>query len=148
YVTTLFRALLSAEALNVPKLVYLGVQCSAVAVEIVAPTWGLIVAAGIHGIEYYLLTRKMLAPLPKETARLSAVLWWPGMIGAMAPILAFGLITNPWIPLTVGSDGQRTWALMLINASVLAHYCADAFIYRFRIPGVRKVAMARLGFAA
>jgi hypothetical protein len=30
---------------------------------------------------------------------------------------------------------------------VMAHYFADAFIYRFRIPRVRKVALARLGFA-
>ncbi len=33
-----------------------------------------------------------------------------------------------------------------MNACVLAHYASDAFIFRFRIPGVRKVALARLGF--
>jgi hypothetical protein len=147
YVVTLFRALWSAEARNVPKLVYLGIQCSAVALELAAPTWGLTVAAGIHGIEYYLLTRKMLAPLPNETTRLTAALCWPAMIAAMSPILAFGVVANPWLRVSFVSDGTRTWWFMLVNATVLAHYCADAFIYRFRIPGVRKVAMARLGFA-
>ena len=35
------------------------------------------------------------------------------------------------------------WAL---NGVVMAHYFADAFIYRFRIPEVRTVALRRLGF--
>ena len=30
---------------------------------------------------------------------------------------------------------------------VLAHYFSDAFIYRFRIPSIRKVMLRRLGFA-
>jgi hypothetical protein len=55
---------------------------------------------------------------------------------------------NPLVPIPIVSDGARTWLLMLVNATVLAHYCADAFIYRFRIPGVRKVALARLGFSS
>jgi hypothetical protein len=29
----------------------------------------------------------------------------------------------------------------------MAHYFADAFIYRFRIPEVRRVALTRLGFS-
>jgi hypothetical protein len=148
YVAALFRALLSAEAQNLAKLVYLGVQCSVVAVELLAPTWGVTMAAGIHGLEYYFLTRKMLAPLPEDTTKITSALCWPAMIAAMSPILAFGVVSNPWVPQALGSDAQRTWATMLVNACVLAHYCADAFIYRFRIPGIRKVALARLGFAA
>ena len=33
------------------------------------------------------------------------------------------------------------------NAVVLAHYFADAFLYRFRIPEIRKVMLARMGMA-
>jgi hypothetical protein len=68
------------------------------------------------------------------------------MIAAMSPILLVGALGNPWGSVSLLGDSGRTWALMLVNACVLAHYCADAFIYRFRIPGVRKVALARLGF--
>jgi hypothetical protein len=148
YVAVLFRTLLAYETLNAAKLVYLGTQCSVVTLELVSPGWGVTLSAGIHGIEYYVLTRAMLAPLPSDAGtRLSAALSWPAMIAAMSPILVVGVLRNPWVP--VGGflgDGFRTWSLMVVNATVLSHYCADAFIYRFRIPGVRKVAMARLGF--
>ena len=144
YVAVLFRALLAYERLNAAKLVYLGVQCSVVTLELVAPGWGVTLAAGIHGLEYYFLTRKMLAPTPGEaTSRLTAALCWPAMIAAMSPILVVGLLRNPFAPFDAGFG---SWPLMLVNATVLAHYAADAFIYRFRIPGVRKVALARLGF--
>jgi hypothetical protein len=146
FVAVLFRTLLSYDALNAPKLLYLATQCGVVAVELVAPAWGVVLQGGIHGIEYYLLTRKMLAPLPTETrSRLTAALCWPAMIAAMSPILLVGLLTNPIKSL---STGMGSWVVMLVNACVLAHYAADAFIYRFRIPGVRKVALARLGFGA
>ena len=39
----------------------------------------------------------------------------------------------------IGPDGDP------FHRCTLAHYAADAFIYRFRIPGVRRVALARLG---
>lgn len=148
YVAVLFRSLLAYEALNAAKLVYLAGQCSVVTLELVSPGWGVTLSAGIHGVEYYLLTRTMLAPLPSDAGtRLTDALSWPAMIAAMSPILAVGILQNPWVPVGRSlSEGFRTWALMLVNATVLAHYCADAFIYRFRIPGVRKVAMARLGF--
>jgi hypothetical protein len=148
YVGALFRTLLAHDAVNVPKLGYLGAQSFVVLVELVLPTWGMTMAAGIHGLEYYLLTRKMLAPTADEaTSKLTSALCWPAMIAAMSPILIFGLINNPWIPLGKAiPEGARAWALMLINACVLAHYSTDAFIFRFRIPGVRKVALTRLGY--
>ncbi len=154
YVAVLFRALLAYETLNVAKLVYLGAQCSVVALELVSPGWGVTIAAGIHGLEYYFLTRKMLAPTAAERAStppapgawLGAALCWPVMIAAMSPILVVGAMQSPWISVGSGVAKYKSWALMLVNASVLAHYCADAFLYRFRIPGIRKVALARLGF--
>ncbi len=144
YVAALFRALLAYEKLNGAKLFYLGSQCSVVTLELVAPGWGVTMAAGVHGLEYYLLTRKMLAPTPAEAnSRLTAALCWPAMIAAMSPILAVGILSNPFKSFGASFG---SWPLMLVNATVLAHYAADAFIYRFRIPGVRKVALARLGF--
>lgn len=147
YAGVLFRALLAYEALNAPKLFYLGAQCSVVALELASPGWGVTIASGIHGLEYYFLTRRMLAPTPDEPAtKLTAALCWPAMFAAMSPILVVGAATSPW--LSFGGEKTRQWALMLVNATVLAHYAADAFLYRFRIPGVRKVALARLGFSA
>jgi hypothetical protein len=66
------------------------------------------------------------------------------MLAAMSPVFAVGLIYNPWFVVSVGA-GTRLWAGIAVTAVTLAHYYADAFIYRFRIPGVRKVALARLG---
>jgi hypothetical protein len=147
FVGALFRSLLAHDTLNVPKLVYLGVQCSVVLIELVYPSWGLSIAAGIHGLEYFLLTRRMLAPTRAEPeSKLTAGLCVPAMIGAMAPILAVGIFRNPLLAVTVISDRTMSWLLMIVNATVLAHFCADAFIYRFRIPSVRKVALERLGF--
>jgi hypothetical protein len=146
YVAVLFRALVAYDELNGAKLFYLGAQCLVVTLELLSPGWGVTLAAGIHGLEYYFLTRKMLAPTAGEAqSRLTSALCWPAMIAAMSPILMVGVMKNPWSPFAV-SFGP--WALMAVNASVLAHYAADAFIYRFRIPGVRRVALARLGFGS
>jgi hypothetical protein len=147
YAGVVFRSLLAPSALNLAKLVYLGTQFGVVLLSIMAPVWGVMLSAGIHGLEYYLLTRKMLAPTPDEaSSRLTAALCWPAIVAAMAPILVVGALQNPWLPIDLVSPGVRTWSIAVVNGVVLAHYCADAFIYRFRIPGVRKVAMARLGF--
>jgi hypothetical protein len=151
YVVALFSALLAYPAVSFPKLAYLGVWSLIVALDLCAPGWGATMSAGMHGLEYYLLTRRMLGPTPAEPEdKLRGPLVWAAMIAAMAPILAVGLVRNPF-----GLDIGRSlgpsflpWALAVVNGCVLAHYFADAFIYRFRIPAVRKVAMARLGFGA
>jgi hypothetical protein len=147
FVALLFRTLLAYETLNAAKLVYLGTQCFVVTVDLIAPGWGVTMAAGIHGLEYFLLTRKMLAPTPtgnEAASKLTASLVGPAMLAAMSPVFVVALIYNPWFPVNVGSS-MRLWAGILVTAVTLAHYYADAFIYRFRIPGVRKVALARLG---
>jgi hypothetical protein len=146
YVGVLFRTLLAYETLNGVKLVYIGTQCSVVTLELIAPGWGITIGAGIHGLEYYLLTRKILAPTSRETtSKLSAALCWPAMIAVMSPLLFVGAITNPWFPLPLLMGDARVWAGALVTSTVLAHYYADAFLYRLRIPGIRKVTLARLG---
>ncbi len=143
----LLRSLFAYDTVNLSKVVYLGTHCAVVGIMIFAPAWGLLLSAGIHGLEYYFLTRRMLAPLPEEkSSRLTTALCWPAMIAAMSPILFVGALRNPFGLSFLEGQAWRTWALMAVNACVLAHYAADAFIYRFRIPGIRKVAMARLGF--
>jgi hypothetical protein len=148
YVALLLRALLSYERLNGAKLVYVGTQCAVVALEVLAPGWGITIGGGIHGLEYYLLTRRMLAPTPREQekgSRLNAGLCVPAMIAAMSPILVVGALTNPWVPLWPFGKAAAAWANNLVMASVLAHYYADAFIYRLRTPSVRAVVLGRLG---
>ncbi len=111
YVAVLFRALLSYDRLNAPKLFYLGSQCAVVTIELLAPGWGVTIAAGIHGLEYYFLTRKMLAPTPAEgESRLTAALCWPAMIAAMSPILLVGLLRNPFRPFGgTSAPGRSRW---------------------------------------
>jgi hypothetical protein len=66
---------------------------------------------------------------------------------------------SPFVPLVdAGTGGAATdfllrqeplWTLgvTVTNAIVLAHYFADAFLYRFRIQKVREVTLGRLGLA-
>jgi hypothetical protein len=75
----------------------------------------------------------------------------------MLPLIVVGLAQSPFVPLvdtaTRGAASrfllrqEPLWTLgvTVMNAIVLAHYFADAFLYRFRIPKVREVTLGRLG---
>jgi hypothetical protein len=71
------------------------------------------------------------------------------MILAMLPLLVVGLGNAPFSAALGLGAFAPAFAIgrVALNAVVMAHYCADALIYRFRIPEVRHVALARLGFA-
>jgi hypothetical protein len=151
YAVALARALFAYDRWSVPKIVYVGTRVFIVALELVAIGWGATMAAAMHGVEYYLITKQMLEPTPEETGKkLRGWLCWVAMAASMAPLFLVGLTRNPFgLAIGRGLPGSFTvWSLAVVNGVVLSHYCADAFIYRFRIPGVRKVAMARLGFGA
>jgi hypothetical protein len=68
------------------------------------------------------------------------------MAVSMAPLLLVGIARGPFPGLAFGGS-VMTFGFDVVNALVIAHYFADAFIYRFRIPAVRKVALHRMGFA-
>jgi hypothetical protein len=150
FVAALFRALrASARPASSPKLVYLGTHAVIVAVTVAFPAIGTILSAGVHGMEYCLLSARMLRPTAAEPrARLGAALVWPALLAAMSPVLLVGLVNAPFTPLLGLGAHARLFPLarFVLNGVVLAHYFADAFIYRFRIPEVRRVALARLGF--
>jgi hypothetical protein len=143
-----------------PKLLYVGAHMAGVALTIVAPPWGVIFTSGVHGLEYYTITARMLRPTAAELrrdggdphaprTRLSRALVAPAMIGIMLPIFIVGLGAAPFAA-AIGLVGYASLfgALRIaVNGVVVAHYFADAFIYRFRIPEVRRVALERLGFA-
>lgn len=144
----LLRALLATKTVNVAKVVYVSVHAAVVALSLVSPPWGGIVSAGIHGLEYFFLCARMLAPTKgEEGSRLGVGLVWPAMMLAMAPLFVVGLLNAPFTRYLVAPSSAFGTARFVLNAVVMAHYFADAFIYRFRIPSVRRVALARLGFA-
>jgi hypothetical protein len=150
YAAALFRAVLSSPGpQSYPKLLYLGTHAAIVALTVAFPAIGTTFSAGVHGLEYYLLSARMLRPTAAEPgARLGAALVWPAILAAMSPILLIGLVNAPFTPL-LGLGAYASLfpiARFVLNGVVLAHYFADAFIYRFRIPEVRRVALARLGF--
>ncbi|WP_254360703.1 hypothetical protein [Corallococcus exiguus] len=100
----------------------------------------------------------MLQPTPGETTtRLRGPRVWAAMLAVMAPIILVGVVNSPFVTLADGvTQGAATafflrqqplWSLGVLatNAVVLAHYFADAFLYRFRIPRVREVTLPRLG---
>jgi hypothetical protein len=135
--------------LSGPKLLYVGTHMAGVALTILSPPWGVIFTSGIHGLEYYAITARMLRPTAAEPgSRLSRALVVPAMAGIMLPILVVGLGVAPFAAaLGLAGHASLFGALRIgVNGVVVAHYFADAFIYRFRIPEVRRVALERLGF--
>ncbi len=134
---------------NLPKMLHVGTHGAAVSFAIVSPVWGGIVWGTIHGLEYYFLCARMMKPREGDTARGPSAAWvWPLIGLSMLPLFLVGLPQSP-LAAPLGISGSRLFheALFVLNSLVMAHYFADAFIYRFRIPGVREVALRRLGFS-
>jgi hypothetical protein len=141
-----------------PKCFYLLGWAGIVSISLMWPGWGAVLSAGTHGLEYAFLTGRMLAPTAKEPeARLGRVAVWPAMIAAMLPLILVGVANSPFVTLVDAATGnaatafflrqQPLWSLgvLVTNSIVLAHYFADAFLYRFRIPKVREVTLPRIG---
>jgi hypothetical protein len=151
----LFLVLSKEEAGSLPKRIYLVAQAAASALVLLAPQWGVVVYPGMHGLEYYFLTARMLEPRDAgETERLPRRWIWPAMVLAMLPLFALGvagLALDKLAPhfgqAALFRDGALfRAAIVLMMSVVLTHYCADAFLYRMRIPAIRKVMLRRLGF--
>ncbi|MFP2926908.1 hypothetical protein ACLESO_17255 [Pyxidicoccus sp. 3LG] len=158
FVARLVLALRGPGGWSGPRCLYLLGHSAVVAVYLVWPLWGGILSAGIHGLEYFFLTGRMLEPTAKEPgSRLRGGAVWAAMLAVMLPIILVGVAQSPFVPLvdtaTAGAatrlllrqEALWTYGVMVTNAIVLAHYFADAFLYRFRIPKVREVSLARLG---
>jgi hypothetical protein len=133
---------------NGPKTLYVALHFALIGLLLFSPAWGLATKGGVHGLEYFFLCGRMLQPAPGESSRLTRGLVWPAMGLAALPIFGVGFLSGPlasWLQLPRNED---TIALLMVltNALVMTHYFADAFIYRFRIPEVRRVALRRLGF--
>jgi hypothetical protein len=150
YGVFVLRALFAPSIVSGPKVLYLSAQLTAVALTIVSPGWGLTFAAGVHGLEYFFLAARMLEPTKSETsARLRGRWIWPAMLLTILPFVFIGTVNARYPHLLATSASVMSAFIVLeilMNSVVVAHYFADAFIYRFRIPEVRKVALTRLGF--
>jgi hypothetical protein len=157
YVGRLALTLLSTKQRG-PKCFYLLGWGAIVSVSLLSPGWGAVLSAGTHGLEYAFLTGRMLEPTAQEPeAHLGRAAVWPAMIAVMLPLILVGVANSPFITLVDGATQgaatafllrqQPLWSLgvLVTNSIVLAHYFADAFLYRFRIPQVREVMLARLG---
>lgn len=148
YAIMLFRTLWrsSAEVLSGPKLLYVSTHTAVVGVTIVWPAWGMILAGGIHGLEYFCITGRMLRPMDVDGDRLPARMVIPAMVITMVPLFVIGVLNAPFTN-KVGIEYTPVFHILalVMNGIVVAHYAADAFMYRFRIPEVRNVALRRLG---
>ncbi|WP_434041117.1 MULTISPECIES: hypothetical protein [Sorangium] len=149
FVAALLVELGRASPRSAPKMLHVGTHGAAVTLAVVAPLWGSIVWGAIHGLEYYFLCARMMRPREGDAAPGPPARWvWPLMLLSMAPLFLVGLAIAPFAAVRPAlPSGWAEEALIVVNALVMAHYFADAFIYRFRIPGVRQVALRRLGFA-
>lgn len=138
---------------NWPKMIHVSTHGLAIGLALVAPVWGAIVWGGIHGLEYYFLCGSMMKGregdsfAPEGSTLGGTVVVWLLMGLSMLPLVFVGLAQTSFAHDFAPGPGLAKEGLMILNAVVLAHYFADAFIYRFRIPEVRKVALKRLGFA-
>ncbi|MFT3838246.1 MAG: hypothetical protein QM723_14785 [Myxococcaceae bacterium] len=153
-----FRTVLKGEAVSGPKALYLFAVASGVGLTLLAPMWGNIILPGMHGLEYYLLSSRMLEQRDGDTRAFPKMAIWPAMVLTMAPLCAIGAISALHGEVASGTLGTNVissladsiwWrvAVTLSLSCVLAHYWADALIYRFRIPAVRAVMLKRLGFS-
>jgi hypothetical protein len=135
---------------SAPKFAYVTLHVATVSLTLTAPGWGLVLSSAIHGVEYFLLTARMLEPRSDaEAGRLPRWAIWPAMLLAMAPLFVIGLLNAPFTYAIAPAEHERTYGTLraLLNGVVLSHYFADAFLYRFRIPEVRRTALLRLGMS-
>jgi hypothetical protein len=138
-------ALVRANA-SMAKILYVGTHLALITFTLYTPLWGAVVTSGVHGLEYYLLSARMLAPLEGEGLRLSRGGVWAVMFAAMAPAIVVGTLNMPFTSALAIDPQTLLVATLVLNAVVMAHYFADAFLYRLRMPGVRKVVLARMRF--
>ncbi|HSP78179.1 MAG TPA: hypothetical protein VLQ93_06600 [Myxococcaceae bacterium] len=156
----LARTLRGATGTSGPRRLYVLGHAAVVAVYLVWPVGGVVLSAVIHGLEYFFLTGRMLEPTAREReSKLRGGAVWAAMLGVMLPLIIVGVAQSPFVPLADTATGgaasrfllrqEPLWSLgvTVTNAIVLAHYFADAFLYRFRIPKVREVTLGRLGLA-
>lgn len=150
YWAAVFRAVLRAPASSGPKLLYLGAVASAVGLSLISPLWGSVLFAGMHGLEYYFLSARMLEQRPGDAKQVPSRWIWPLMVLSMLPFVLMGVVTLLRDQDLAGLEAfAQSWVwFALVTASttcVLAHYWADALIYRFRLPSVRSVMLNRIG---
>lgn len=155
YFALLFRSLLRSPVTSGPKLLYVSAFAFGTWLVLVEPLYGSVVLPGMHGLEYYLLTARMLKPDDgADSPRLPTRRVVPAMLLVMLPIFALGVYSAFLAPAVsnapVAPGGglapnvvMRALACLSLGV-VLAHYFADAFIYRLRLPGVRAAMMPRL----
>ncbi len=127
------------------KAVYVLLYTGYFGVLIYSPIWGSALIGGVHGLEYLLLTNRMLrkdgenAWSPRRAATLFV---------AMVPSLMVGLYTAPFsVRFPAVSAVVLQYAQLVLASVVMAHYFTDAVIYRFRIPTVRATMLRRLHLA-
>ncbi len=158
YFVLLFRTLLRSGSASGPKVLYLLTVATGTGLVLVAPSWGNVMLPAMHGLEYYLLTARMMEPREGDApSRVTRAWVWPLMVLSMLPLLALGvihlLIAGP-AQGTVSAAATDLKSHMVLRglttfslAVVLAHYFSDALIYRFRIASIRNVMLRRLGFS-
>jgi hypothetical protein len=158
YFLLLFRAVLRSGTASGPKVLYLFTVALGTGLSLMAPSWGNVLLPALHGLEYYLLTARMLEPREGDSpSRLKPAFIWPVMVLSMLPLVALGvvhLVLSGPVTGTVSAAATDLKSHLVLRglttlslSVVAAHYFADALIYRFRIPSIRHVMLRRLGFA-
>jgi hypothetical protein len=127
------------------KGLYVGAYGASFAVLLLLPGWGSALIGAVHGLEYFVLTGRMLKDGAQESAGPGPFRRGLAMLLAISPALVVGVYS---MPAALGLAGAGSKAVLYgevaLNAVVMSHYFTDAVIYRFRIPSVRAVMLRRL----
>jgi hypothetical protein len=148
YSVRVLRAVTRGPARHGARALYVTVHLASIGLLLVSIRLGVVLGAGLHGLEYYFITERMLGPAPGDPpSRLQRVGAVPLMLLSMLPVFVLGVARNPWRSLNGGARVIEI-AVIVLSALTMTHYFIDAFLYRFRIPAVRAAALRRLGFGA
>ena len=131
------------------KVAYVCAHMVAISLAIASPIWGAVLSGSLHGLEYVFLCTRMLYRASDDEQGLANRWVVVAVILSMLPLFAVGLTTLPFLPagMKIEYRSQFDVALITLNSLVLAHYFADACIYRFRVPAIRAAALRRLRFS-
>jgi hypothetical protein len=135
--------------IGAPKVAYVSAHLLAVSLALSNPILGAVLSGALHGVEYILLCARMMGRADSLEQGLADRFVIPVLVVSMLPLFLIGLTAAPFIQKETAAAHELSFgvALMVLNSLVLAHYFADACIYKFRVPAVRAVALRRLRFS-
>jgi hypothetical protein len=140
------HALFRAKA-STPKKIYVIANFAIVLLMIYQPIYGALITGGVHGLEYFLITSRLLRSREGDRFRVGRAGSWALILAAIAPLVLLATLAGAFSAPEITQLKSVRIGYVILNSITMAHYFGDAFMFRLRIPEVRRVVLRRLGFA-